>query len=246
MMRTSRAAGLVPLLLFGAVAACSSDEQSSDGAAGAAASGAAGAPATGGSAGAAPVGGSGMAGGTPNDGGTAGAPAGTAGSPAGGSGGAAIVGLPASDSKEDLLAFIKAGKHRMAPWIPESAEPREPKSSPHGRVQLWMNPPLVDSWRNGRNGQDANPRADPGSMAVKELADAAGQVEGYAVIYRSGAANQNSDWIFYCFGPTGRCDNNSTPASEAEPIYGRGNADNKCHFCHSLIQGLQPYITPPP
>lgn len=239
-------------LLLGAQLGCSSDEGSSGsgGAAGSPAGGAAGAalagaPAGGAAAGAAPTGGvAGVAGAAVGGAAPTGGGAG-AGGATGGSGGGAVVGLPASDGKDDLLAFLKAGTYRSAPWIPESPEPRAPQSSPHGTVQVWMNAPLVDSWRNGRDGEEGRPRADAQSMAIKELYDAAGARVGYAVIYRSGAADEPNSWVFYCYGP-GRCDSSGTVATEAAPIYGRGTTGNSCHFCHSMIPGLQPFITPAP
>src|SRR5690242_15873810 len=53
----------------------------------------------------------------------------------------APAGLPATDSQDDLAAFIATEAYRKGPWISETAGPR-PKAmdtSPHGTVRVWMN-----------------------------------------------------------------------------------------------------------
>lgn len=185
------------------------------------------------------IGGAGAAtGGAPGGGGA------TAGSGTGGSG--PPMGLPASDSKDDMLAFLTAKTYRNAPWIAESAAPRPQRSSsPHGKVQVWMNPPLVDSLRNGRTGAAGSMRPDQWSMAVKEMYDDADMLVGHAVTYRSGPAEDAPNWLFLCYAPGTRCDG-SNMATLAAPIYSRGTSGNSCYFCHSLSPNLQPVITQPP
>lgn len=237
---------LTVLLFSSLLAACSSDENSPGGTSGAGGGGAAG-MATAGAAGN-PSGGSGGTGGAVGNPSGGSGVAGSGGADAGGSGGTGATvepgPLPASDSKADLLSFVKSGAYRMAPWVSDSADPRDPTiGSPHDRVQVWMNPVLSDALRNGRNGTEGKMRPDPLSMAVKELYDDTGAVAGRAVIYRSGADDAPSSWIFFCYGPGTHCDGNNT-APEENPIYGRGMADNGCHFCHSLISGLPTFLSP--
>jgi len=187
-------------------------------------------------------------GGTPQGGSTGGAGAGGAAGGTGGAGGSAMpAGLPASTSDADLTAFLMSGTYRNAPWRAETAATRDsPSASPHsGKVQIWMNPPLIDSLKNGRNGATtAAPKPDAFSMAVKELYDEAGTtVVGRALVYRSGTSTEASAWISACISSAPeRCAIQGASANVL--AVSRGASGAGCYFCHS--PSLQAFYTMPP
>jgi hypothetical protein len=137
-----------------------------------------------------------------------------------------------------MAAFLKAGEYRKAPWISETAMPRERSSgtSPHGKVRVFMNPQLVESLKGGRDGfKDMatgmdHPPHDRYSMAVKELWDDAGtKQEGVAAMFKADEGKGMMTWVYFCEGPMGRCVTSASPVSS--PIHGRGTTVG-CGFCH--------------
>jgi hypothetical protein len=148
-------------------------------------------------------------------------------------------GLPASPERMDIVAFLAAGDYKKAPWLAQTPAPREKEgsTSPHDKVRVWMNPPLVDSLRGGRDGlkdtatSQTHPPHDRWSMAVKELYDPTGAtLQGLAAMYKTEAGDSSNSWVYYCHGPDGRCRTNGPSPIEA-PVYGRGTAV-ACGFCH--------------
>jgi hypothetical protein len=158
----------------------------------------------------------------------------------GGSGGKpASTGLPATDSADDIDDFLSFGSYRKAPWVSETASPREPaaiNTSPHQRVQVWMNPQLVDSLRAGHDGlKDSatgmtHPPLDKGSMAIKELWDESGTQltrVGSAAIWKVADGDAAKGWAYFCRGPAARC----ASKDGTNPVYGHGTSVS-CGFCH--------------
>jgi hypothetical protein len=148
---------------------------------------------------------------------------------------AAPAGLPASDSSDDIGAFLGAQAYRNAPWISETAgpRPRAIDTSPHGTVRVWMNDKLVASLHAGHDGYKdtatgmSHPPIDKGSMAVKEMYDDSGAKIGTAALFKSGDGTAASSTVYYCKAPIGRCLDNQN----SEVVYGRGISVG-CGFCH--------------
>ena len=153
--------------------------------------------------------------------------------------------LPSSDSQADIGAFLERGGYKSAPWIAETAAPRQQSvaGSQHGStVRVWENPPLVASLKGGRDGREDRPFPDQWSMAVKELYDeTTGELVGVAASFKTTAGADFGAWTYYCYGPDNRCFQGSAP--KAMPIYGKGSAPpaNNCGFCH----GFSVFTIPP-
>jgi hypothetical protein len=166
---------------------------------------------------------------------------GTAGSSAGsgqagaaaGSGGSSTVGLPASDSKDDIIAFLKAGTYKTAPWV--KAQEVEPKNHTKNPMEVWLSGALVTSLRDNRPGAVGARAADVGSMAVKEFKDEAGAVVGHAALYRGKAADAATSWTFFCYGPTGRCPGKTTDLTIDQAVHMHGDPSFQCSACHSTL-----------
>jgi hypothetical protein len=147
-------------------------------------------------------------------------------------------GLPPSPGQADLAAFLAAGEYRNAPWLSETSgpRPRAGATSPHEMVRVWMNPQLIASLREGRDGfKDTatgmvHPPHDRWSMAVKELYAEGGTLEGLAAMIKTDEGPSLNSWVYYCYGPDGRC-LTTRPAPREMPAYGRGSAV-ACGFCH--------------
>jgi hypothetical protein len=132
-----------------------------------------------------------------------------------------------------MLAFLKAGEYTRNGWASQTPmpRPREGSTSPHDRVRVWMNPALVASLRSG-NGKDLMaPPHTQGSMTVKEIYEGMGTTPvGRAAMLKFGSAKD--DWIYFCYGPTGRCDTGKD-YSEQAPAYVRSFGGGPgCPFCH--------------
>jgi hypothetical protein len=148
---------------------------------------------------------------------------------------AAPPGLPASDSQDDLAAFVDAEAYRKAPWISETPgpRPRAMDTSPHGTVRVWMNDKLVASLHAGHDGfKDqttgmTHPPLDKDSMAVKEFYDDNGTKVGAAALFKSGEGALANTTVYYCKAPIGRCLSNQT----SDVVYGNGIKVG-CGFCH--------------
>ncbi len=133
---------------------------------------------------------------------------------------------PADSSLQGIADYVNAGKHREAPWIAETAAPRDENTqvSPHDRVRVWANDVLVDSQKAG-NGQ-VNGSAHPtGAMTVKELYDSADTLVGYAVMLK--IAGDAEEWAYYCDGSEAQCG----ATMPSNPLWGVG-LDTDCGFCH--------------
>lgn len=158
-------------------------------------------------------------------GGTPGGSAGTAGG--GGTGGSALMGAAPSDSTEAAItAYLQAETYKQAPWIAETAAPREATSvtSPHGRVKVWMNDTLVASQGAG-NGALGGAAHTAGSMAVKEFYDEADMYLGRGVMLKVPGAAMN--WVFYCESTAPE----SCGIDDPLPFYGDMNSF-QCNGCH--------------
>jgi hypothetical protein len=153
-------------------------------------------------------------------------------------------GVPSSDDREAMAAFLAAKEYQKAPWISETAMSRPASSSvsPHGRVRVWMNPQLVTSLKEGRDGLPNrttmmdNPPHDQWSMAVKELWNESGTtLEGVAAMLRTQSGRSGQAWTYFCHAPTGRCVSNR-PSPESDPIHGKGlgtpGQSSQCAICH--------------
>lgn len=143
--------------------------------------------------------------------------------------------VPTDVSAEGIAAFLDEGRHRGSGWTPESEAPRaQEEGSPHSTVQVWLN----DVALAGEVEDPDNLPAD--SMAVKELYEADTLV-GIAAIIKTAEDGGPNDWLYYCYGPAGRCSNSDPEAPKEAPIYGTG-LDVSCGFCHSdiITSGVTP------
>lgn len=207
------------ILAFTVLSACGSDSGESTAST---AGGGGTAGGTGGTVGAAGTGG------TAGGAGIAGGGAGTAGATGGGgTGGSPLMGAAPSDSTEAAItAYLQAETYKQAPWIAETAAPREATSavSPHGRVKVWMNDTLVTSQGAG-NGAFGGTAHTAGSMAVKEFYDTADMYLGRGVMLKvEGSA---SAWVFYCESTAPEACGIEDPL----PFYGDMNSF-QCNGCH--------------
>jgi hypothetical protein len=137
--------------------------------------------------------------------------------------------FPSDSSAAGLLAFLETDAYKNAPWMAETAAPRE-QSSPygHGDVIVYLNDVLVASQQAG-NGELQGTAHDPGSMSVKEFYDEGGDKVGHAVMLKLEGAFSN--WAYYCVGSSDRCRTNAGPFTEADPHYSTGTM-GECGFCH--------------
>lgn len=133
---------------------------------------------------------------------------------------------PADSTQASIVAYLQAETYKQAPWIAETATPRESNSvtSPHGRVRVWMNDTLVASQGAG-NGAFGGTAHTAGSMAVKEFYDAADAYLGRAVMLKVPGAAMN--WVFYCDST----DPERCGIDETLPFYGDSMAFG-CNGCH--------------
>lgn len=142
--------------------------------------------------------------------------------------------VPTDLSAEGLTAFLEEERYRQTGWTPESEAPRPQESgSPHSTVRVWLNDVTVAA-------QAEDPENLPvDSMAVKELFEGDTLV-GIATVLKTTEGESPNTWLYYCYGPAGRCSNNDPEATKEEPIYGRG-LDVSCGYCHSgIITSLTP------
>lgn len=188
---------------------------------------------------------------TGNSGGNAGAAVGNAGAASGsggasggssGNGGSPTGSAPADESSASMASFLTAKTYASAPWVPETASPRNAGAglgSPHGLVRVYFNDVLLQSFRAG-NGQPEQPRVahTTGSMAVKEFYDDTDTLVGAAAALKIDGPSER--WAYYCTGPEERCATGRGPFTTASPLYGVG-LQVDCGFCHG---GL--VFTPPP
>jgi len=141
---------------------------------------------------------------------------------------------PEDTGAEGVAAFLADLRYRGGLWSPESAAPREETSpsSPHDRVQVWLND-VVRTSQDAGNGEFEGTAHFTGSMAAKEMVDDDDAVVGIAVMLKlSGDADQ---WVYYCDGPEGRCG----VEGPTTPYYGI-EWEAECHYCHGglIFNGL--------
>jgi hypothetical protein len=144
--------------------------------------------------------------------------------------------LPASESKDDIAAFIKSGAYKSGPWVPDSPTPRESHmfSQHPSKVRVFMNQTAITSAKEGRTGELAKPPLDQWSMLVKEMYDLEGaNMVGVAVALKTLAGSARDGWTFFCYGPDSRCTSRVTSDAD-NPIHGHGNASptTACMDCH--------------
>lgn len=149
--------------------------------------------------------------------------------PAGDSGSETAGSYPADWSAEGIAAFVDSQAWREPPWLAESAEPREPSSvsSPHDRVQVFLNDVLQDSFAAGR-GAYGGTAHDAGSMAVKILAGEEDEVLGHAAMLK--LDGDFGEWVYWCEGPGTRCGS----GDDSEQTWGVG-LETDCGYCHGGV-----------
>lgn len=137
--------------------------------------------------------------------------------------------VPADGSAEAISAFLEAEGYKEAGWVSVHDAPVPPSiGTPHGTVRVYMSPALV-AFRQSNPDVLEEP-AVPGAMAVKEMFDDAETLVGKAVIFYP-----ESDVIYYCYGPDGRCSSGRPATTIDAPQYGDASASavGQCNVCHS-------------
>ena len=135
---------------------------------------------------------------------------------------------PADSSQAAIEAYLLAETYKQAPWVPQSAAPREAESvvSIHGKVMVWQNDTQVASAIAAMGSTSAT--AMTGSMAVKDFYDNADMLIGQAVMLK--VAGDALKWVFYC-KTTNAADAARCNDEAANPFYGDENSScNQCHF----------------
>jgi hypothetical protein len=135
--------------------------------------------------------------------------------------------VPAETTLEGVAAFLDAGNYKGPGWTPETPTPRDADGSHSQQVQVWMN--AVATAGQAKDTEDL----PVDSMAVKELYSD-GQLTGIAAMVKTSEGTSSGAWVFYCYGPSGRCSNSDPEAPKESPIYGTG-LNVSCGFCHSTI-----------
>jgi hypothetical protein len=149
---------------------------------------------------------------------------------------------PADLTAEGISAFLKAGEHTKGSWISETPASRERSTSvsPHGDVRVWMNDLMVASLRAGKSNNVGAPPAERFSMVVKELHDADSKaLVGRAVMLKADEGTAGASWIYYCYGPAGRCFGAAADRTIDNPYFGRGMALS-CGGCHGGLVFTKP------
>ena len=143
--------------------------------------------------------------------------------------------VPTDTSASGLATFLDGGRYQESGWTPETDAPRPQESgSPHSTVRVWLNDV-------GIAGQAEDPENLPvDSMAVKELFEGDTLV-GIAALLKTEEGSNPNAWVYYCYGPVGRCSTSDPEASKDDPIYGRG-LNVSCGYCHSgiITSGVTP------
>lgn len=119
-----------------------------------------------------------------------------------------------STSREAIAELVRGSGYRS--WVGDPAVRGALENSPHGKVRVFFNEPLVSSLRAG------NASHPVGSATVKELYEADGvTLSGHAVDIKVASGTAADTWLYYeGFAP-----------SYANPFYGRGLST--CTGCHS-------------
>ncbi|MCX4244561.1 hypothetical protein [Paraliomyxa miuraensis] len=111
-----------------------------------------------------------------------------------------------------------------AGWAAESAVHAATGTSPHGMVRTFFDDVLVASFEAG------NTEHTVGSASVKELYDAGGTRVGWAVMVKTAAGTDASNWYWYL-------ESNGSASTDA-------NGAGLCEGCHA--PGVDRVLTPYP
>lgn len=137
--------------------------------------------------------------------------------------------VPADGSQAAITAFLQAEGYKGDGWVSVHDAPVPPtQGTPHGNVRVYMSPALV-AFRQVEPDPLEEP-AVPGAMAVKEMYDDASALVGIAVIFYP-----DTEVIYYCYGPEGRCASGRPATTIDAPEYGdaRASSVGSCNICHS-------------
>jgi len=100
---------------------------------------------------------------------------------------ATVAGVPTD--RLALAAWLDTRAFRS--WTGD-ASPRPPQpDSPHGTVQVFFNPTVEASLRQGNASHPA------GSVLVKEVHGGGGSIQGYSAMIKVQDGSSGGDWLFY-------------------------------------------------
>lgn len=149
---------------------------------------------------------------------------------------------PTEATAEAISAFLKVAAYAKGSWASDSPTVREPSSavSPHGAVRVWMNDLMVAALRAGKSSKTGTAPAHQLSMAIKELyGDDERVLLGHAVMLKGDEGAAAGSWVYYCYGPAGRCFTGSAERTIDRPYFGRGTAI-ACGTCHGGVVFAKP------
>ena len=126
---------------------------------------------------------------------------------------------PVPTDVEQLFAYLKSGEYRS--FQAQETE-MHPSRGPHSKfglpVRVFLDPLLDASLQAGNADHPA------GSAAVKEMFDAEGVLEGWAVMVKTEAASDGGDgWFWY----------ETTDVEDRSNIVAAGNGVPLCYSCHA-------------
>lgn len=133
---------------------------------------------------------------------------------------------PSDTSAAGITAFLDAETYKGEGWTSETAAPRASDASHSGEVRVWYNE-LAAGVPLESDEYPVN------SMAVKELYEE-NELVGIAVILKNGEGTNANSWLYYCYGPSGRCSNSEPAYTKDAPLLSTG-FDDSCGYCHSAI-----------